>query len=85
MYQGGFIAHRSQRRSREHLGQGLLEAVNVVLDQSLLVVEVLCLHQAHQRQVAASKKREGGTGGTRGRGRGIVSKRASKPKHDENN
>lgn len=50
-------------RPLEHLRQRLLEAIDVVLDHALLVVKVLCLHQAHQRQIAAS------IGGT-GRGKG---------------
>lgn len=55
------------KRPLEHLGQRLLEAINVVLDHALLVVKVLCLHQAHQRQIAASirgtRRGKGGKGG----------------------
>lgn len=42
----------SPRQGLEDLLQSLLEAVDVVLDQALLVVEMARLHQAHQCQVA---------------------------------
>ena len=73
------LAHHSQRRSLEHLGQGLLEAVHVVLNQALLVVEVLRLHQAHERQIAGMRKAK-----ARARGGGGYSKGTSEPKTDKN-
>ena len=69
------LAHHSQRRSLEHLGQGLLEAVHVVLNQALLVVEVLRLHQAHERQIAGMRKAK-----ARARGGGGIQKALQNPK-----
>lgn len=53
----GHVTYPSSPGGRpENLRQGLLETVDVILDQPFLVVEVVCLHQAHQRQIAADKK-----------------------------